>query len=140
MGTQLNEDISGKSYKQAIYQLGHVFYNRFIKVYLYPNIIFNATSLGRSQKRDIKTVKNFTEKVIAQRKAYVNKYGFNILDENTETDEVYVYKKKKKVAMLDLLLSAEKEGLIDKEGIQEEVDTFMFEVSIQSQNRTVQYS
>ena len=32
--------------------------------------------------------------------------------------------------MLDLLLSAEDNGLIDYEGIKEEVDTFTFEVSL----------
>ena len=31
--------------------------------------------------------------------------------------------------MLDLLLTAEKNGLIDNEGVKEEVDTFTFEVS-----------
>lgn len=38
-----------------------------------------------------------------------------------------VYKGKKRLAMLDLLLSAKMERLIDDEGVQEEVDTFMFE-------------
>ncbi|KAJ8735682.1 hypothetical protein PYW07_007302 [Mythimna separata] len=129
MGTKLTEDTSGagKSYKKAIYDLGHVFYQRFINIYLYPDFIFNLTPLGRKQRKYVKTVKNFTEKVISQRRAYVNKYGFNVFDDTADNDEVYAYKKKKKVAMLDLLLSAEKEGLIDKEGIQEEVDTFMFE-------------
>lgn len=36
--------------------------------------------------------------------------------------------RKKKLDMLDVLLAAEKNGLIDGEGIQEEVDTFTFEV------------
>lgn len=36
--------------------------------------------------------------------------------------------KKKRLAMLDLLLSAKMRNMIDDEGIQEEVDTFTFEV------------
>lgn len=35
--------------------------------------------------------------------------------------------KKRRYAMLDILLAAESDGLIDHEGIREEVDTFMFE-------------
>lgn len=130
MGTQLNEDSGAvKSYKDAIYALGNVFMHRFVRIYLYPNIIFNLTSLGKAQKHYLKAVHNFTEQVIEKRKAYVDKYGINIPDDNID-DELFVYKKKKKTAMLDLLLSAEGEGLINKEGVQEEVDTFMFEVSI----------
>ncbi|XP_075982145.1 uncharacterized protein LOC142980547 [Anticarsia gemmatalis] len=128
MGTQLNDDTgAGKSYKEAIYSLGFYFLQRFMRVYLYPDIIFNATSFGRQQNRLLKTVHSFTEKVIQKRKDHVAKYGLNIPDENVVDDEVYVYKKKKKTAMLDLLISAEQEGLINKQGIQEEVDTFMFE-------------
>ena len=42
---------------------------------------------------------------------------------------VETYSKKKRLAMLDLLLSAKNQGAdIDNEGIREEVDTFMFEV------------
>ena len=37
--------------------------------------------------------------------------------------------KRKRLAMLDLLLSAQQKGLIDDAGIREEVDTFTFEVT-----------
>lgn len=37
---------------------------------------------------------------------------------------------KKRLAMLDLLISGKHKGLIDDAGIQEEVDTFTFEVLI----------
>lgn len=40
----------------------------------------------------------------------------------------FILGSKKRLAMLDLLLSAEMDNLIDHDGIQEEVDTFMFEV------------
>nr|ASO98043.1 cytochrome p450 CYP4M17 [Spodoptera exigua] len=127
MGTQLNEHSTAKTYKKAIYDLGNIFYHRFIKIYLYPEFIFNATSLARKQNKAVKTVQSFTEKVIRKRREYVKEHGFDMFNQNVDDDEVYVYKKKKKTAMLDLLLSAEQEGLIDKTGVQEEVDTFMFE-------------
>lgn len=42
--------------------------------------------------------------------------------------------RKKRLAMLDLLLSAQQNGLIDNEGIEEEVNTFTFEVSLSQLN------
>ena len=47
----------------------------------------------------------------------------------TECNTFLMLGRKKRLAMLDLLLTAEKNGLIDNEGIKEEVDTFTFEVS-----------
>lgn len=129
MGTPLREYPASvvQSYKKAIYDLGIIFFNRFIKVYLYPDFVFYATSYGSRQKKNLKIVHGFTEKVIQQRKEYIKEHGFN--NDETENFDDFVMLKKKKTAMLDLLISAEQDGLIDKAGIQEEVDTFMFEVS-----------
>ena len=41
---------------------------------------------------------------------------------------------KKRLAMLDLLLTAEKNNMINSEGIKEEVETFTFEVRCASRN------
>ncbi|XP_075973854.1 cytochrome P450 4C1-like isoform X2 [Anticarsia gemmatalis] len=128
MGTQLNKDTTGtaKSYKKALYDIGFLMFSRFVRVYLYPDFIFYLTPWGRQQRKHLKTIHSFTENVIEQRKQYVKKNGVTF-DTLVDDNDFYVYKKKKKTAMLDLLISAEKEGLIDKTGIQEEVDTFMFE-------------
>ncbi|KAJ8735681.1 hypothetical protein PYW07_007301 [Mythimna separata] len=125
MGTQLSEMNTAKSYKTAIYDIGTIFYKRFVRMYLYPDFIFNLSPMGRLQNKYLKVVHGFTENVIQQRREYIERHGLNINEDYD--DDSYVYKKKKKTAMLDLLLSAEKEGHIDRIGVQEEVDTFMFE-------------
>ncbi|KAJ8735683.1 hypothetical protein PYW07_007303 [Mythimna separata] len=128
MGTKLSDYNRSEinAYKDAIYNLGYVFYQRFIKIFYFFDFSFNLTPLSRRQDGYLKTVHGFTKKVIAERTEYINKYGMKILEDAAVDDDTYVYKKKK-TAMLDLLITAKKEGLIDDIGIQEEVDTFMFE-------------
>lgn len=127
MGSPLNEHASAKSYKDAICDMGYIFYKRFCHVYYFIDFIFNLSPLGRKQKQYLQIVHSFTKKVIKERKEYREKNKIDY-DDTDGNDETYVYNKKKRTAMLDLLIQAEKEGLIDKTGIQEEVDTFMFEV------------
>ncbi|KPJ08733.1 Cytochrome P450 4C1 [Papilio machaon] len=55
--------------------------------------------------------------------------GINFFEAVEGRDDEYImmYAKKKRTAMLDLLILAQQEGLINSIGIEEEVDTFMFE-------------
>ncbi|XP_063395271.1 cytochrome P450 4C1-like [Cydia fagiglandana] len=129
MGTQLNEQDTNaaRSYKDTIYRIGNIFSRRFARIYLFSDFIFNLTSLGREQKNLLKIVRNFTKTVIDQRKLMLeNNINSDTIKDAEEYDDIFM-RKKKKVAMLDLLISAEKDRLIDNAGIQEEVDTFMFE-------------
>ncbi|XP_052751007.1 cytochrome P450 4C1-like [Galleria mellonella] len=127
MGTKLSEETSaaGKTYKNAVLELGKTFAERFIKVYLFFEFIFSLSSLKTKQQKTIQIVQKFTEEVINKRKEYIDQNGSVI--NPTEPYGDGVYKKRKKAAFLDLLLAAENEGQIDRSGIQEEVDTFMFE-------------
>lgn len=128
MGTQLNKEASqsGKFYKEAIYSFGTLLIERFVRVHLYSDLLFSLSSIGRRQKKYLTTIHSFTEKVIKDRKSNIVKLNTNGMKDDV-TESIYMHNKRR-TAMLDLLITAEKEGLIDEVGIKEEVDTFMFEV------------
>ncbi|CAH2989299.1 unnamed protein product [Chilo suppressalis] len=128
MGTKLSDETSSAalSYKNAIYELGKKFVDRFTKVHYNIDFIFALSSIGRQQKRYLEIVHDFTKRVIKDRKEYIETFGIDI-DEMNVSDEDIFFKSKRKTAMLDLLISAQNKGLIDDNGVQEEVDTFMFE-------------
>ncbi|CAH1115586.1 unnamed protein product [Psylliodes chrysocephalus] len=124
MGTALNlESEEDKNYVSAIYQIGRIMYERFMRPWQYFSIIFyNFSSSGRKEKQLVKTLHNFTNKIIAKRMSTFEK--FDVPDDN----DSYNYSKRKKLAFLDLLINAKiTNGSIDDQGIKDEVNTFMFE-------------
>ncbi|XP_061385960.1 cytochrome P450 4C1-like [Danaus plexippus] len=129
MGTALSDESSseGKMYKTSIYQMGHTLFQRFINIYLHPDFIFNLSFLGRKQKQHLSVIHNFTKNVIKNRRKLLDIDNISETKVAQADGNISNVFKKKKAAMLDLLLLAEKEELIDGDGIQEEVDTFMFE-------------
>ncbi|XP_045775571.1 cytochrome P450 4C1-like [Maniola jurtina] len=128
MGTVLDEESStvSKSYKTAIHDLGtHLLY-RSSRVWLHPDSFFNLSQVGKAQKRTLDFITSFRDCVVEQRRQNGN---FKDLYTKTmdEGDDEYFVNGKKRLAMLDILLNAEQQGIMDSEGINEEVDTFMFE-------------
>lgn len=103
-----------KEYKQAIHSFSQTSLERLFKPWLYNNFVYSLTDLGKRSKKAIEVLHSFTRQVISERK----KTFFHTQQE-----------KKPKLTMLDLLLH--NYGVdIDDDGIAEEVDTFMFEVSL----------
>lgn len=128
MGTNLDtSDTEASEYKKGIYKLGELIVYRVARVWLHPPFIFRFTKTGKMHNELVKKLHDFTTKVIRERREERKASG-NMLTVEELTDDNAFINPKKKLAMLDLLLSAEAEGKIDEEGIREEVDTFMFEV------------
>ncbi|CAH2102414.1 unnamed protein product [Euphydryas editha] len=128
MGTALDKEATdiGTRYKNAIHTLGSYLFCRGQRIWLYPMTFFNLSPVGRSQKKLLKEIGSFRDHVINQRRkkgSYKNLYQ----EVMNKQENDYLLGEKKRLAMLDLLLETEEQGKIDVEGINEEVDTFMFE-------------
>ncbi|GBP28173.1 Cytochrome P450 4C1 [Eumeta japonica] len=125
MGTRLDDETTdiGKSYKESIYKLGRYVVYRAQRVWMYPDVIYPLTLLGQKQKKVLRLMSSFRDYVVDKRRESHNSQDSYI---DVANDEIEIYNKRK-LAMLDLLLQAERDGTIDSKGIGEEVDTFMFE-------------
>ncbi|KAL7293766.1 hypothetical protein TKK_0012829 [Trichogramma kaykai] len=130
MGTSLCDDKSGQAYRHAIREMADTLCRRFISPWLFNDWIFSMTQSGRKQKKLVDTIHEFSKKVINERKEYHERTkGYYLNDfeskQGFDDSEALGYNKKR-LAMLDLLIAAQKNGnQIDDAGIQEEVDTFM---------------
>lgn len=110
---------------------------RFARPWLKDAWIFNWTKKGREQKEALKVLHEFTTNIIKQRRQYHEKTNYIYLDisckeKTSDSDDNGNENQKKRLALLDLLILAAKKDVasIDDEGIQEEVDTFVFTVII----------
>lgn len=122
MGTGFDLDKEAKEeYKEAIEQIGRLLVFRSKYPWLLFDFIFSLTPSYWKQKSVLKILHGVSETVLKRKTCQRAK------KENCESI-------KKKLAMLDLLLSLkDNDGLIDDEGIREEVDTFIFAVRTKQQ-------
>ncbi|XP_050681342.1 cytochrome P450 4C1-like [Leptidea sinapis] len=127
MGTKLDEETTdfGITYKNCLSSLGSLSVRRGQRVWQYSDLIYYLTSLGQEFLSLLYITRKFRDDVIDKR--IEDLCSKNIKRFDHEDDDVFVVNGKKKLAMLDLLLEAEKNGIIDRSGINDEVDTFMFE-------------
>ncbi|NP_001164374.1 cytochrome P450 4AB17 [Nasonia vitripennis] len=118
-----------QQYKGAL----HVMYDMVIYRSTRPYIrdwMMNFLPIGWKQNRAINILHNFTNKVIQERREYYNKHASENRSYQSFVDDVDIESdyvadgRKKRLVMLDVLLSAEREGLIDAKGVREEVDIF----------------
>ncbi|XP_055707519.1 probable cytochrome P450 4ac1 [Phlebotomus papatasi] len=124
MGVKLDSLEEPDAYRNNIYSIGRLLVDRSLQPWLANDFIFKV--LGYKEKLDkcLTPIHSFTRKIIQQRR-----YEFHeedIVPVASTSEDIYGGKKQR-YAMLDTLLTAERNNLIDVEGIREEVDTFTFE-------------
>ncbi|KPJ11479.1 Cytochrome P450 4C1 [Papilio machaon] len=127
MGTQLDCDksTSAVQYKDTIKKIGIQVIQRLRKFWLYSDLLFYRSSLGKEFASNLEIAHTFADNVISERKKKRTDQDDGSLVENS--DDTARESPKKRLALLDLLIEAENNGEIDVEGIKEEVNTFMFE-------------
>ncbi|XP_045768331.1 cytochrome P450 4C1-like [Maniola jurtina] len=124
MGLSMVEDSPlMKRYFQSASTFGECFALRMAKAWLQNNFIFNLTKLAKIQKSAVDDLHQLTTNVINDRRKMLEDNNIKQVDDNNDS---VTYDNNENLAMLDLLLRNEKTGLINSEGIREEVDTFMF--------------
>ncbi|XP_072761631.1 cytochrome P450 4C1-like [Anoplolepis gracilipes] len=120
-----------QQYRNAIDDMIELIVYRTLKPWFHNDLVFLLSSKGRKQKKVLKILHGFTEKVIAERKLYherTNGQYLKNLESDKETDDVQVLGiRRKRLAMLDLLIAESQKGFLTDLDIREEVDTFMFE-------------
>ncbi|KAG8237919.1 hypothetical protein J437_LFUL017819 [Ladona fulva] len=135
MGTkmEIQEKLSKEdaAYLQAISGAAEITLHRFMRPWIHSDFIFNLTPTGRKFNQYVKTMHEFTDKVISSKKAEYLKSKIQATSEQKDEDDGLNLKKRK--AFIDILIDAsfgdshENKPLLSDLDIREEVDTFMFE-------------
>ncbi|XP_050453657.1 cytochrome P450 4C1-like [Cataglyphis hispanica] len=131
MGISLQKEDESQQYRNAVHDIIELIFYRGFKPWFYNDFLFSLSPQGRKQKKILKILHGFTEKVIAKRKLYHERTNHRYLKnlENTkdmEIDDVEVFEiKKKQLAMLDLLIALSRDNFLTDLDIREEIDTFM---------------
>lgn len=111
-----------------IFRISHIIHLRMFSIILREDFLFRFSKLYNEQKSALKTLHDFTDKVINERRN-------TILTQDNDTNDSYDESigVKRKMAFLDILLqSTINDKPLSNLDIREEVDTFMFEVFIHS--------
>ncbi|NXV26852.1 CP4V2 protein, partial [Rissa tridactyla] len=123
VGAQENKD---SEYVRAIYRMSELIQQRQKSPWLWPNLLYMLFKEGREHERNLKILHNFTDTVIAEKAAELEKTKQTKGHANGNCGESG---SKKRRAFLDMMLNAtDDEGnKLSYRDIREEVDTFMFE-------------
>jgi cytochrome P450 family 4 len=121
MGIEIKDD--NLEYLNTVRRLTFLVARSFLAPLHRIKFIYNLTPTKRELTRIAKTMRDFTSKIIEERRVLINELGKENL-ENLDDNDVGL---KKKMCLLDVLLqSTIDDKPLSTEDIQEEVDTFTF--------------
>uniref|UniRef100_A0A914DS99 Unspecific monooxygenase n=1 Tax=Acrobeloides nanus TaxID=290746 RepID=A0A914DS99_9BILA len=122
LGTNIDAQRRHTKYLDAVFNMKFIIHQRQIKPLYYPNVLFNLIGHGKDQQEYVQILHDFTSNAVKKRKALIDAAG---------GFENYFKREKSsghgRMAFLDLMLEMLEKGDLDREGLQEEVDTFTFE-------------
>lgn len=119
LGVKLDDMSEGAQYRRAIHALEEVMVEHTCNPLLYYVPYFYIFGSYRKHVTNLKIAHDFSSQIIERRRQQ-----FKHRKDSKHGDDIG---RKKRYAMLDTLLGAEDDGLIDHQGICDEVNTFMFE-------------
>uniref|UniRef100_A0A8C1LMK8 Cytochrome P450, family 4, subfamily V, polypeptide 7 n=1 Tax=Cyprinus carpio TaxID=7962 RepID=A0A8C1LMK8_CYPCA len=116
---------SDSEYVQSVYKMSDIISKRQRSPWLWPDWIYKKLKEGKEHSRRLRILHSFTASVIKERSKFMS----------SEPDQG----PRKRQAFLDMLLKTTYEDgkNLSHEDIQEEVDTFMFEVQIKLPKETL---
>lgn len=117
----------GLVYRKNLYELGRLLLWRLLKPWLITDFVYKLLGYRKELDVVLEPVLAFTKSIITQRKANFISDTTSKVSEEVDFNENIYFRTKKRYAMMDTLLKAERQGMIDEEGIIEETDTFTFE-------------
>ncbi|XP_062133869.1 cytochrome P450 4p1-like [Drosophila sulfurigaster albostrigata] len=124
MGIKLDDMIEqGERYLESIKMVEKLFIMRVSNPMHYNDTMYNWLAASRDAPY-LKVMHDFSSEIIAKRRLLLEDELVQRSQNQMPDDDTYI-NKKRRFAMLDTLICAEKDGLIDHEGICEEVDTLM---------------
>ncbi|GBO14326.1 Cytochrome P450 4C1 [Araneus ventricosus] len=125
MGVSMNL-LSGENcdYSEAMHEIERAIMYRTLRPWLYPDIIFYSTSIGRQFKANLQLVHGLNKKVLKQKMELTKYIKTSASEKDTENDSVEAKVRK---PFLELLLEYHwKDPSFTEKDIKEHVDTIMF--------------
>ncbi|XP_076762289.1 cytochrome P450 4C1-like isoform X2 [Xylocopa sonorina] len=131
MGTSIKDKREFQiKYHNAVDDIIEILIYRLKRPWLHSDALFNLTPQGRRQYKLLKTLHDFPDTIIQERKEYYEQSNDHLPNsiENSSKKNLDIPTKgrtKRFTTILDILILALRDNLIDEHGVREEINTFM---------------